>query len=132
MGWYYLYDWKKRADAVADRTKGWEKDGATFACVKHCYRGCPWQGVLWTVWQRKVNGVVVDSWIGCDLLTYDKKDRCWGYKPMEEGMHPYYYNCPLSYLELVPVASEAWRIGVMAWHADRASRKAEKHAIQDS
>ena len=35
---------------------------------------------------------------------------------MEESMHPYYYSCPLSYLELVPIdqygGNAEWREGV--------------------
>ena len=41
----------------------------------------------------------------------------WGYKPIDECMHPYYYACPLSFLKLAPVACQAWRDGVKEYHA---------------
>lgn len=35
-------------------------------------------------------------------------------------MHaPYYYSCPLSYLDLAPEQSADWRAGVRAYHARR-------------
>ena len=43
----------------------------------------------------------------------------WGYKPLDESMHPYYYSCPLSYLDLAPEQSAEWRAGVRAYHARR-------------
>lgn len=34
------------------------------------------------------------------LIDYRKNDYCnFGYKPMDESMHPYYYNCPESVLK---------------------------------
>ncbi|MDR1281724.1 MAG: hypothetical protein LBK99_13000 [Opitutaceae bacterium] len=43
----------------------------------------------------------------------------WGYKPMDESMHPYCYTCPLCYLEMAPERSRKWREGVRAYHAGR-------------
>ena len=37
----------------------------------------------------------------------------------DESMHPYYYTCPLSYLDLAPEQSADWRAGVRAYHARR-------------
>jgi hypothetical protein len=34
-------------------------------------------------------------------------------------MHPYYYSCPLSYLDLAPEQSADWRAGVRAYHVRR-------------
>lgn len=39
-------------------------------------------------------------------------------------MHPYYYSCPLSYLDLAPEQSAEWRAGVRAYHARRRTSKA--------
>ena len=43
-----------------------------------------------------------------------------GYKALEESMHPFYYSCPLHFLDLAPEQSRAWREGVRAYHAQRA------------
>ena len=131
MGWLFTLGQTKK-DLVARRTKAWDHatpDGAviTSVCLRHCYRGNAFTGVLWTVWERtftKDEQPVKphERWIGCDLLRYRKGDG-WGYKDMEESMHPYYYSCPLGYLELVPVACEKWREGVRSYHARLAERR---------
>lgn len=73
---------------------------------------------------KKLNGNVLFSlvelqfteaspvrFIHIDLLVRSRKD--WGYKPMGEDMHPYYYGCPDSFVERAdPPATEAakaWR-----------------------
>jgi hypothetical protein len=44
----------------------------------------------------------------------------WGYKDMDESMHPYYYDCPIGLLDLTPQAIESdWRKAVRAHHAKR-------------
>lgn len=43
-------------------------------------------------------------------------DGGWGYKPIEESMHPFYYSCPLRFLKLAPVACEEWRAKVREYH----------------
>lgn len=39
-----------------------------------------------------------------------------GYKGLGEASHPYYYSCPLAFLDMVPVACEEWRELVREWH----------------
>jgi len=59
-------------------------------------------------------------------------DYGWGYKDMCEAMSPYYYNCPLTYLNITPEKSPEWRAKVRAWHAeqkDRATWKAGDQVI---
>lgn len=46
----------------------------------------------------------------------------YGYKDMDETQHPYYYDCPLEFLELVEPfeargSAADWRECVRAWHA---------------
>jgi hypothetical protein len=64
-----------------------------------------------------------DRWIGCDILQYDKKDSCWGYKDMEESSGPNYYSCPLGYLDITPQSKSEfagkWREEVRKYHAER-------------
>lgn len=82
--------------------------------------------MLWSVVEltAKVEGVHRDlapgqslRYIRCDLL--ERSGNQWGYKPLDESMHPYYYSCPLSYLDLAPEQSADWRAGVRAYHARR-------------
>lgn len=57
------------------------------------------------------------------LLKSDGGSDCyrWGYKDMDETMHPYYYDCPLRLLDATkPDGEESeWRKAVRAYHAKR-------------
>lgn len=129
MGWTFCCSTRK--ELIQERTEGWRHKGngqKASECIAHCYRGNVHRGVLWTVWVRyNQDGTERDRFIGCDLLEYLRSQGPgyqWGYKDMCESMHPYYYSCPLKYLDMVPVACEKWREGVREYHAKR-NRKLE-------
>jgi len=107
MGWLFMTNARK-ADVVRDLTARQESAQWRRETVAYCLRG----NVLWTVYEvgdRKERSIV------CNLL--DKQDGGgWGYKDIAEEMHPFYYSCPLGYLELAPVACAAWRELVRAYH----------------
>ena len=147
MGWLFWHC--NRKEMIADLTKRYVCDPASFTfgekypkdgkkipaeanyedfqfqanCLKSCYRGGHRSGVLWIVWENilvhKESGEVFaeNRYIGCYLLHYHTHQR--GYKDMDEESHPYYYSCPLSYLEMVPVACEEWRAQVRDHHGYR-------------
>ncbi len=81
--------------------------------------------VLWTVVrvtarQAGVMGLAAGEsvcYIGCHLLESSGGD--WGYKSLDESVHPYYYSCPLRYLDMAPVQSSEWRERVHRFHAGR-------------
>lgn len=129
MGWLFSTEWN-RGSLIRHLTSSWsskdrEPQNSTYIiadCLKHCYRGNSYSGVLWAVWQtitvnRETEEEKKENWIGCYLLRYRGGE--WGYKDMEESMNPCYYSCPLGYLKLVPVASEKWREGVREYHEAR-------------
>ena len=115
MGWYYTLG-HSRKQLITDLTR----DTGTSTLITHCTRG----NVLWTV-RQATDG---HRWIGCDLL--QRSSDGWGHKPMEEGMHPFYYTCPLKYLELVadsePSTNAKWREGVKFYHAKQAEKRKER------
>lgn len=142
MGWLFKAG-LSRKDLIEERTKDWERtqpDGTVIktTCLAQCYRGASFCGVLWSVWERTFSrdGQEVQSkerWIVCDLLRY--QGEAWGYKDIEECMGPYYYSCPLKYLDLVPLdiygGNVEWREQVREHHARKAekrrARKAARH-----
>lgn len=138
MGWYYTQDSTLKS-IIEECTANWEhtrEDGTHVKCetLTKCFRGAvTHKGVLWAVCQHtttRPNGeVVVQKWIRCDLLQR-QNGYGWGYKPMEESMGPYYYNCPEKYLKMVPVANQEWRDGVVEYHARRRAKRAEKKSKQ--
>lgn len=114
MGWYG--ERVSRKEKIADLTRSHENA----SCIRHCYRGNNFMGVLWTVWEATPHGASKHPdkptrAIGCDLLEY--RDGMWFNKPLSESCHPYYYSCPLGYLGMVPVANAEWREQVRKYHA---------------
>jgi hypothetical protein len=117
MGWLFCEPTRK--DLIRHLVEG---NGATV--YAHCTVG----NTLWTVEQG-----VKDRFIGCYLLSKASRhpEHCrWGYKDMCESMHPYYYTCPLSYLDMVPVASEEWRERVRRYHAARNTKFEEGDIVE--
>ncbi len=146
MGWYGNNNRLNRKDLIAELTEDHnfpvgekeEKRHIEGKCLKHCFRGGSFSGVLWSVWEKKrfKDKVLVETirYIVCDLFRYDKGDG-WFYKPMDESMNPFYYSCPLGYLNMVPVASEDWRVGVKRYHEnslDKRRRKAGRKAFANN
>ena len=112
MGWLFVPGSNRRS-MIKDRTEGWERtndDGMTIKtfCLAHCFRGNCFSGVLWSVFERTFlrEGEQIEPtqrWIQCDLMRYSRSDDGWGYKDMEESLHPFYFSCPKKYLDLVPI-----------------------------
>lgn len=119
MGWDFRHGASK-ADVIKELTKPWERDGRTHRAIARAVRG----NVLWTVNEHtdKTSGAATRE-IGCCLL---RKERAygWGYKGMCESMGPYYYTCPLLYLDMVPVANQDWRDEVRRQHMAREDQAA--------
>lgn len=131
MGWYYHPYWNRKEtieNEIAVNVCRIHPYGALveYKTIKSCYRGSSFAGTLWAVheWINWKTGKT-DRWIGCYLMHY--KGGEWGYKPMEESMGPYVYNCPLSYLRMVPIPAygygRKWRMGVSEYHYNKQKRK---------
>ena len=144
MGWSYTQG-STRKSLINERTTDWERtkdDGLriTSRCLAHCFRGNNFTGVLWSVWERTFTkgGQEADAtqrWIQCDLLQYER--GCgWGYKDMEESMHPYYYSCPLKYLRMVPIeefgGNAEWRKVVHEHHQRRREKRKERTPVRSA
>lgn len=120
MGWYFSP--QSRSELIAELIAPQVTERASVKVIAHALRG----NVLWSVAEvtARAEGVHRDlapgqslRYIRCDLL--ERSGNQWGYKPLDESMHPYYYSCPLSYLDLAPEQSADWRAGVRAYHARR-------------
>jgi len=117
MGWTFQHG-ASRADIIQRLTRPQENETGRWTTLAHCTKG----NVLWSVveWHRKDRGET-RNFIACILMAPHKAVG-WGYKEMDESVHPYYYSCPLAYLGLAPEACAEWREGVRRWHAQM-SRK---------
>ena len=120
MGWFYASGATRR-DVIHELTKEQSRPrGGHFRTLRHATAG----NVLWAVHDSHVDGES-KLWIGCYLL-HRSHDCGWGYKPMDETQHPYYYTCPLAYLRMVEVECMPWRQGVSEYWADRAKKRARR------
>ena len=107
MGWYG--DDCSRADKIKMLT---QVRSENCKCIKHCYRGNLFRGVLWSVWED-----LGCAFIQCDVLEY--RQGQWMHKPISEDMHPFYFSCPLGYLNITPVTCEQWREQVINYHKSK-------------
>lgn len=79
-----------------------------YTVISHAVRG----NNLWIIVKE---GEDKDPIIALYLLA--SQGGCWGYKSFAEVEHPYYYSCPLNFLEKVPVKNQSWRDKVKEYHA---------------
>jgi hypothetical protein len=115
MGWFFSN--ASKSDLIKELIS--ESAGAdwTRTTIAHAVRGT----VLWTVNQMsRLDGSETRLFIGCDLM--QKSGEYWGHKPLCEEDGPYYYSCPLKYLDMVPVQNAEWREKVREYHARRTRR----------
>ncbi|HCF7142679.1 hypothetical protein ACEPUZ_13630 [Pseudomonas aeruginosa] len=120
MGW--LFSSRTRAELIQDLIRPEDTARAYVRVLVHTLRG----NVLWSVTEvtAKAEGVHPDlapgesmRYIRCDLL--QRSGGEWGYKAMDESMAPYYYSCPLRYLDMAKELSPGWREKVRVYHARR-------------
>lgn len=109
MGW--LYGWSCRKNLIDHLVR----DNG-LRTVAYCLKG----NNLWAVHEHEGK-----RWICLYLIRGRNDHNGWGYKELDETMHPYYYNCPLSYLDMCEEieSSREWRAAVREWHADQAAKR---------
>ncbi len=83
---------------------------------------------LWTVVQLELNvtGIINGNAVGdhytyinCDLI--ECSDGLWGHKSIPEEMGPYYYGCPLHFLDMATEGiNPQWRKMLRQYHQQRA------------
>lgn len=121
MGWMYHTIPSSKRDFIRERCQTEENETTKWETITKTVKGnCLW--IVRKVTQKDAVGTPI---LYIELNLIERHDGCWGYKDMDESMHPYFYSCPLAYLEMVPQENAKWREGVRAYHAER-SRKLEK------
>jgi hypothetical protein len=118
MGWLYSTSWPTKADIVehcVDAQQTTSEDGIkrSWTTLKKALKG----NNLWTIRQFvevAPDGTTLrdEKYIALYALGYDKEDRMWGYKDMDETCGPYQTDCPVSWFDSVPDPggyATAWR-----------------------
>jgi hypothetical protein len=114
MGWLYPYHTTTKKLLVEDVLAGWKRSEGIVHATKSCKDGL-WMLVTPKGYDKPIIG----------LYLMQRASGLWGYKDMDESMHPYYYNCPLDWLDKAQEMNVEWRKGVREWHD-------KKHAIKDT
>lgn len=128
MGFDYTFGVTKQ-ELVDQVTRTWSNDYYRFECIKKSMRGRQ----LWTVWERTnmKSGEVARTiclFLFSSFVEYDisGKNTVYGYKSMQESSHPFYYDCPVSFLKMTTEGENpAWREEVLA----RVNRRKEVNNI---
>jgi hypothetical protein len=121
MGWTFVR--QTRDQLIRELLAPQASERACCEVIDHTLDG----DVLWTVVrvtarQAGVMGLAAGEsvcYIGCHLLESSGGD--WGYKSLDESVHPYYYSCPLRYLDMAPVQSPSGASGFTASTRDALS-----------
>src|SRR5574337_692688 len=103
MGWTFVR--QTRDQLIRELLAPQASERACCEVIDHTLAG----DVLWTVVrvtarQAGVMGLAAGEsvcYIGYHMLESSGGD--WGYKSLDESVHPYYYSCPLRYLDMAPV-----------------------------
>jgi hypothetical protein len=114
MGWSYT-NARSREQITAEVTAGWSNDDATCECLAHETVG----GILWAVFEYRKENEQPVRYILCRLFDGGNGRGC-GWKDLTDEMHPYYYSCPVEFLDMSPArsaCSEEWRKGVRQFAA---------------
>jgi hypothetical protein len=103
MGWLFPYHTTTKKLLVEDVLATWKRCEGIVHATKSCKAG------MWILGTPKGYDHKI---IGLYLM--ERKSGLWGYKDLDESSHPYYYDCPVKWLDEAPVANQAWRDGVHA------------------
>jgi hypothetical protein len=118
MGWTYSQSWRSKEELVR-YLKSPDRNGEHYQMIASTVRG----NHHWYVARYQKDGQDI-TFIGLDLMQSGREDG-WGYKPMDESVGPYYYDCPLKFLDMVsePVGNAAeWRAKVREQHRKKAEK----------
>lgn len=113
MGW--LFSPRSRRELIAALIQTDDTEHYQHITLAHALRG----NVLWSVVQSTPKDLTKTPHT---VIHCQGSAGSWGYKVMDESVHPYYYSCPKRYLAMAPVISPEWREKVLAHHQHRYPR----------
>lgn len=116
MGW--LFSHRSRRELIAALIQTDDTENYQHVTLAYALRGI----VLWSVVQStpKDPAKAPRTAIHCTLM--QGSGGSWGYKAMDESVHPYYYSCPKRYLTMAPEICPEWREKVLVHHKRRNPR----------
>lgn len=118
MGWDFTHQATKK-DIINQLIARKQSGHKHWNTVDFSVRG----NILWMLEEyTDTDAMTNERYIVCALLK-SQRGYGWGYKDMTEAMEPFYYNCPLKFLDRAPVTCQEWRNKVRMYHAQQAHKK---------
>lgn len=118
MGWLFPHECTSKGSLVDLVIGNWKSAGYNILATKKVGKG------LWILGQpTQCTHPIIAFYL------MERAQGTWGYKDMDESMHPYYYDCPVAWLEKAPVASQDWRDGVIAYNKKKLETASKKILI---
>lgn len=105
MGWNFYYNLTDKNQIVKELTNN---EGF----LKKAIYG----NELWTLWSRSDKKIII-------LYLLARKNNNWGYKDISESEHPYYYQCPLSFLKEAEEVNKEWRDKVIEYNKTQSNKR---------
>jgi hypothetical protein len=106
MGWTSAPSWSSRKDIIREvlsPSHNTYPNGTQGVCLDSCYKGGPFSGRLWVLYEKRKTDGSSYRFIILYLLQFLKHDRGWAYKDVTEHMGPCEVDCPLNFLEQAPL-----------------------------
>jgi hypothetical protein len=118
MGWTSSREWTTKGalkESVRREMEGRILSEAVGGGGKEWWLLCnPWSGPGVSTTEERAPVIAV--------FLLEKARGEWGYKDLSECEHPYYYGCPLRFLDAAPETCKEWRETVRARAANLANR----------
>lgn len=115
MGW--TTGWHSK-EQVIEHCLDW---GSKFNSLAHTVRG----NRLWVLKQYNEGERAGEVFVALYLISNSKGE--WGYKDLDDSVGPYYFDCPLSYIEKTIKSGRKLSEWTVEWHEKvRAHHKASK------
>ena len=139
MGWTVACEFEPRREFFKRLLKtDSSSSGTKCECLKHVYRGAPWKGTLYTVWQNTYADGHVVKYAVVYLVELIKcrgmQERGWGYKDIEASCGPNECAFPLSWLtddlDMSGYAKD-WAERVRAFWAKSLEKRRQKRASRE-
>ena len=116
MGWDFT-EGATRKHVIWEITMSFDDaSGKHWRCIAHKAG----KDAYWSVWQAGDDET--SRYILCSLIE-KQKEFGYGYKNMSEETGPFYYDCPLEYLDMTPAPTgiycNDWRDNVRKWHNEQ-------------
>ena len=117
MGWFFPYHTYNRKTLIDERVAPYIGENHKIEVIRYCVRG----NNLWKLTELTMPDGKVERFIALDMM--QKSGGTWGYKDLDDGCGPFYYNCPLCYVdactETTHKTANHWREQVRKYWAER-------------